>query len=132
MSRLAHLALRSAIVIAGALVIGAALAPQHAQSRILATCTPTAYTPSVDFGQRIGQANGEATCDAGAPSWSYSIYLRNHAGSDLTSASGGPFTGNRLLGTNWVGCAGAVLHTFLYMNVGGTGKSDTSGEISGC
>jgi len=133
MSKLAHLALRAALVGAGALIVGGVMAPEHAQSRLLATCTPTAYSPAVDYGSRLGQAVGETTCDAGAPSWSYSIYLRNHAGSTLGNpATGGPFTGNRLLSTDWTSCAGAIVHTFLYINVGGAGKSDTSGEVSGC
>jgi len=119
-----------AMFTACALVTLAAIAP--ASSRVLATCTPIAYVPSVDTGQRIGQANGQSSCEAGSPSWQYTIRLLNRAGSTLTQTSGGPINGTGFVGTNWVSCAGAYLHTFLYINVGGAGKSDTSGETSAC
>ncbi len=120
-----------AILAAGAAAVAGIAAPD-AQTRRMATCTPYAYTPVVDAGQRIGAAVGETSCQSGAPTWHYTIRLKNRAGNTLAESAGGPFSGSRLLGTDYVSCAGAYVHTFLYINVGGAGKSDTSGENSDC
>ena len=124
-----------ALVVAALLfVVGAteALAAPGADSRVLATCAPIANVPSVDSGSHTGQATGKGLCDAGAPTWLYTIRLVNRAGSALAETSGGPFSGTHQVSTSTASCAGAYVHTYLYINVGGTGKSDTSGENSGC
>jgi hypothetical protein len=124
-------ALVGATVVCAIGAIVAATAP-GAGSRALATCTPIANVPSVDSGSKTGQATGKGLCDAGAPSWLYTIRLVNRAGNALAETSGGPFWGTHQVSTSTVSCAGAYVHTYLYINVGGTGKSDTSGESSGC
>ncbi len=119
------------LVVATVAIVAGFAAPR-AESRALATCTPYAYVPSVfDW---YGQANGEVYCQSGAPSWYFTIRLKNRAGNTLTESQGGPISHSGWwgVGTNWDPCAGAYLHTFLYINVGGQGKSDTSGETSDC
>lgn len=125
-------------VMAGSAVISAALAigATPASPRSLATCSPTARVPAVWPPGGIGTnpwdgyALGDVNCDSGAPSWYYTIRLANHAGSTLTESSGGPASGGSQVSTATVVCTGAIVHSFLYINVGGTGKSDTSGEVN--
>jgi hypothetical protein len=121
----------AAVTLAAAVaaILAASATAPSASSRSFATCNPNAYVPILDVG-RTAYARGFTSCDAGAPSWNYTIRLANHAGDVLTQASGGPVNGSSTVSTAATGCAGAIVHSFLYINVGGTGKSDTSGEIS--
>jgi hypothetical protein len=112
-----------------AVALGIAFAVPEARSRALATCNPTAYVPVISGSQSEGKGIG--TCDAGAPSWQYTVRLVNRAGDILAQTSGGPWSGTHTVSTSTVSCAGAYVHSYLYINVGGTGKSDTSGEV-GC
>jgi hypothetical protein len=109
-----------------AIAIGIAFAVPEARSRALATCNPSASVPVISGTQ--SQGKGVGTCDPGAPSWQYTIKLVNRAGDILAQTSGGPWTGSHNVSTSTVSCAGAFVHSYLYMNVGGIGKSDTSGE----
>ena len=84
-----------------------------------AGCAPTAYTPGVSGGYGIALAN--LPC-----SGSYTIRLVNNAGNVLSSASG---TGSGGVQTSNTVCAGAIVHTFIYVNVNGVGMSDTSGTV---
>jgi hypothetical protein len=112
-----------------AIAVGIAFAVPEARSRALATCNPAASVPVISGTQ--SQGKGVGTCDPGAPSWQYTIKLVNRAGDILAQTSGGPWTGSHTVTTSLVSCAGAYVHSYLYINVGGTGKSDTSGEV-GC
>ena len=112
-----------------AIALGVAFAVPEARSLALATCAPTAYVPVISGSQT--QAKGLGTCEPGAPTWQYTIKLVNRAGSTLAETTGGPWSGSHAVNTSTVSCAGAYVHSYLYMNVGGTGKSDTSGEV-GC
>ena len=76
-------------------------------------------TPSVSGGSGI--ASADLPC-----SGSYTIKLVNNAGSTLGSASG---SGSGHIQTPSTRCAGAIVHTFVTVNVGGTNLSDTSGTI---
>jgi hypothetical protein len=109
-----------------AIAVGVAFAVPEARSRALATCNPAANVPVISGTQ--SQGKGVGTCDPGAPSWQYTVKLVNRAGDILAQTSGGPWTGSHNVSTSTVSCAGAFVHSYLYMNVGGTGKSDTSGE----
>jgi hypothetical protein len=86
-----------------------------------------AYTPVPSNHQAFGR--GAVACDPGAPSWQYTIRMANDAGSVLAERMGGPLTGNQVVVTPTRVCTGAYVHSFLYINVGGAGKSDTSGHI---
>lgn len=112
-----------------AIALGIAYAVPEARSRALATCNPAANVPVISGSE--SQGKGVGTCDAGAPTWQYTIRLVNRAGDILAQTSGGPWSGSHTVTTSLVSCAGAYVHSYLYMNVGGTGKSDTSGEV-GC
>ena len=101
-----------------------------AQNRVLASCYPQAFLPEVNYPD--SWADGYVGCDAGAPSYYYTIKLINRAGGDLAVSSGGPITGYSFPYTAIVSCAGAYIRSFLYINVGGQGKSHTSPEASGC
>lgn len=82
-------------------------------------CAPEAYTPGVAGGWGIALAN--LPC-----SGTYEIRLVNNVGNvirkDTGTASGGVQTSNTV-------CAGAIVHTFITVNVGGTNMSDTSGTV---
>lgn len=124
---------RSAALLGGAaaamLAITLGIATQAASSRSLATCTPVADVPY--YGpSHTGAGEGHTNCDAGAPSWNFTIRLANRAGSSLTQWSDGPVSGSSYVSTATVYCTGAIIHSYLYINVGGTGKSDTSGEAN--
>ena len=97
-------------------------------SRISATCTPDARTPIVFSGSRTGYGAGYAWCGWPPPSYSYTIRMVNRAGSALITKTGAYGGGTQSWNTPTVPCAGAWVHTFLYINVAGAGKSDTSGD----
>jgi len=101
----------------------------RAPSQALASCYPDALVPLV-YPNRTGFGRGNVTCDPGAPTWQYTVRLVNRAGNILASKMGGPISGSLSVFTDTVSCAGAIVHSFLYINVGGQGKSDTSGETS--
>jgi hypothetical protein len=52
----------------------------------------------------------------------------NRAGNALITKTGSYGGGPQSWNTPTVSCAGAWVHTFLYINVVGAGKSDTSGD----
>jgi hypothetical protein len=97
-------------------------------SRLLATCTPDAKVPHVYSGSRTGFAFGYVWCGSPPPAYSYTIRMVNRAGSALITKSGSYGGGTQSWNTPTVRCAGAWVHTFLYINVVGAGKSDTSGD----
>ena len=100
--------------VAASVVFAGTASQSHA-----AGCAPQAYTPGTGGG--YGIALGYLPC-----SGSYTIKLVNQAGSvlqsDSGSANGGVQTANTV-------CAGAIVHTFLWVNVNGTVMSDTSGSV---
>jgi hypothetical protein len=119
-----------AMLVVAILGVSLALGTGRANSRLLATCTPVADIPY--YGpQHTGAGEGHTNCDAGAPSWYFTIRLANRAGDSLTQWSDGPVSGSSYVSTDVVYCTGAIIHSFLYINVGGTGKSDTSAEANG-
>lgn len=72
------------------------------------------------------------TCDSGEQFY-FDIRLVNLAGDILARTIGDVAGVNSWpVSTPTVSCAGANVHSFLYINVGGTGKSDTSGNNSDC
>jgi hypothetical protein len=131
----ARLELRSRIVLlatAAALVIGIAVSSllvagaSASPSRTLATCTPTAWVPHPS--NHFASATGYIQCDSGAPTWQFTLRLVTRSGAILTEKAGGPGQGSQAPSTGAVGCAGHYVHSYLYINVGGAGKSSTSGE----
>jgi hypothetical protein len=108
--------------------VGVGVAP--AGSRTLATCTPIAWVP--DTGGRRAAGWGYVRCDGGSPSFQYTVRLVNRSGGILSQASGGPLSIGQQVQTAVAGCAGAWVHSYLYINVGGAGKSDSSGEPPQC
>ena len=97
-------------------------------SRILATCTPDARVPRVYTGSRTGFAYGYVWCGSPAPAYTYTIRMVNRAGNALITKTGSYGGGTQSWNTPTVSCAGAWVHTFLYINVVGAGKSDSSGD----
>ena len=126
MRSIASLTAALALALTLSVASGFAFSPsRHARS--LATCAPFAQVPTISSHQSFGW--GIVNCDPSPPSWNYTVRLVNHAGSILTQSSGGPINHSAQVDTQTVGCTGAVVHSYLYINVGGAGKSDTSGEI---
>jgi hypothetical protein len=104
----------------------AARAPART-ARILATCTPDAHLPIV-YSNRTGFAYGYVWCGSPFPAYTYTIKMVNRAGSALITKTGAYGGGSQSWNTPTVPCAGAWVHTFLYINVVGAGKSDSSGD----
>jgi hypothetical protein len=105
----------------------AARAPAR-PAHLFATCTPDARTPVVFTGNRTGYADGWIWCGLPRPAYTYTIRMVNRAGSALITRTGAYGGGSQFWNTPTVSCAGAWVHTFLYINVEGAGKSDTSGD----
>jgi hypothetical protein len=76
--------------------------------------------PTVSGGS--GYASGYLPCGG-----SFTIRLVNNAGTTLGSPVSGTLSGAGAVSTPWIACSGAIVHTFLYVNINGTGMSDTSG-----
>ena len=101
-------------------------------ARTLATCTPSTWVPAFVSHQTKG--GGHTAYDAGARNWSFDVRLVNHVGTilaeNLHTAMDQSGSGDRW--TALTTCTGAIVHNFHYINVGGAGKSDTSGEAGHC
>jgi hypothetical protein len=109
-------------------VVAAGAASGGARRTLAATCYPNAITPTITSHQTRGR--GDAACDNNSVSWNFNVRLSNRAGNILTQSSGGPVYGTAQVSTVTVVCTGAIVHSFLYINVGGVGKSDTSAEAN--
>lgn len=97
-------------------------------ARVSTTCTPDARGPTVFSGSRTGYASGYVWCGWPPPAYTYTMRMVNRAGSALITKTGAYGGGTQSWNTPTVSCAGAWVHTFLYINVVGAGKSDTSGD----
>lgn len=122
--RIATAAFVVAVLAASTSVLGASGAP----NRILATCTPAALVPSnAGGGGWFARANINCT---GSVSWVGQIKLVKSDGTVLEV--------DAIAGSNSLSvftdppraCSGSV-HTFVWINVDGTVKSDTSANV-GC
>jgi len=116
------------ILALGLILVAIAVLAASGNARSLATCTPSTWIPVPVSHQSKG--GGHTACDAGAPMWAYDVRLVNRAGTALAetlhTAQDQSGSGDRW--TPLATCTGAYIHNFYYINVGGTGKSDTSGE----
>jgi hypothetical protein len=86
-------------------------------------CAPVAFAPAWD-GYTEASPQGTLPC-----SGSWTIRLATSGGTSLWQTSG---TGSGSVPRDfphWVPCHGSYVHTWLYVNVNGTGMSDTSGNI---
>lgn len=122
--------LRLRLVAVVMLSLAVALAANHASARTTAYCVAHAAVPfwySPFYGQSRG---GAVACGDGIP-WQGALYLKNRAGNNLDTVN---VSGNRQIyfSGNVVGCAGAFIHSFEWLNSNGTVTSDTSGENSQC
>jgi hypothetical protein len=112
-------------------VTAASAGPNSAKRRL--TCDAIALTPWVDAPTRTGGAHGGVGNNCPYSTiWSYDLRLKNNAGNTLGSPTTGAAQGNTLIVQSGRSCAGAIVHTFVYVNVDGAGKSDTSGTNSDC
>jgi hypothetical protein len=97
---------------------------------LVASCYPIAQVPAISNHRSYGR--GLIGCDNGfSGSYYWQVSLRNRAGGSLSTADG-YYVGTAQVATPSVQCTGAYVHSFLYINVGGAGKSDTSGEAGLC
>ena len=110
--RVKRIATLSAAVAASAAFLVAA---PHADST---GCAPVAIQPATGGGN--GWAQGHLPCGG-----SFTIRLANNAGNSLYEKPGScPGACDLYYGP--IACSGAIVHTWLYVNVNGTGMSDTS------
>lgn len=112
-----------------AAVLGALAVPHDAAARAL-SCDVYAQVPAVDAGTHTASALGGAQ-NSCASYWTYNLRLVNRSVNRLGDDYGSEY-GNTFVVGPAHGCAGAYVHSFMYINVDGTGKSDTSGETSAC
>ena len=128
MSRASRIGASSAALAAVCfLVLTLATGAPARTTRVFATCTPDARTPVVFTGSRTGYADGYVWCGSYL-TYTYTIRMVNRAGSALITKTGSYGGGTQSWNTPTVPCAGAWVHTFLYINVLGAGKSDSSGD----
>jgi hypothetical protein len=81
-------------------------------------CLPVAIQPATGGGN--GWAQGHLPCGG-----SFTIRLANNAGNSLGDKPGSCNSACDIqFGPIW--CSGAIVHTWLYVNLNGTGMSDTS------
>ena len=106
------------LTIAAGLAVLFVAPPAHAHA---SGCAPVAYTPSLVGGHQA-QAAAKLPCYG-----TFEISLRNAAGSTLGSPHSGSGIGNVF--TDDINCAGAIVHTFVWVNVSGSVYSDTSGSV---
>jgi hypothetical protein len=121
----ARLGLVGGLVAAALAVVSVPAPPAHAS----AACIPHAQVPQI-FPSRIGEAWATLSCTGSYNSIYYDIKLVNASGNVLAHSTG-----------NWAGisetvaasggCAGAIVHTFVWINVDGQVASSTSGSV-GC
>ena len=117
-------------LIAMAAVATAAAAPTGATRAL--TCDAIAKVPYVDAATRTGGAQGGAYNNCPYfQGWSYTLRFVNRAGNTLIQSQGAA-NGNTIIIGPSTSCAGAYVHSFVYINVSGAGKSDTSGENLNC
>jgi hypothetical protein len=129
--RLAGLA--TLVIVSFAIFFATASGTPSATARSLTLCEPTAYTPWVYTSNKTGYSIGSTDGDeCGTTLYQYDQQLRNLAGSSLDEVSGWANNSIYYIIGNTVGCAGANVHTFLYINVNGSGRSSTSGNNSNC
>ena len=81
-------------------------------------CLPVAIQPATGGG--YGYAQGHLPCGG-----SFTIRLANNAGNSLYEKSSS-CPGACDISYGPIACSGAIVHTWLYVNVNGTGMSDTS------
>jgi len=127
--------MQTGLLVAVALVcslVSLGVSAHQVGARTLATCTPSTWVPAFVSHQTKG--GGHTECDAGAPNWAYDVRLVNHVGTilaeNLHTTQDQSGSGDRW--TALTTCTGAIVHNFYYINVGGAGKSDTSGENGPC
>lgn len=100
--------------------------------RVLAGCTAYAFTPVVYAGPRTGFGAGGTYTSCNNNSWSYNVRFVNNAGNILDQESGTAPYALYQPETDVVSCAGAIVHSFMYINDAGVGTSHTSGTNSDC
>jgi hypothetical protein len=102
------------------------------QARSLATCYPRAANNPMYDGS--AQGVGFARCESGSPCYLFDVRLVTSSGTVLsewlnTQYPRCGFYGEYGWPTGNAYCKGRYIHTFFYINVGGTGKSHTSSTI---
>jgi hypothetical protein len=127
---------RSRIVLSAIVVVTAAAAmvlfrsPSVAvanPARVAEGCWPYAAVPAF-VSAHSAYAKGYVDCNE---AYYWSLSLRNRAGNSLIT-SDGYFASPTNVATPAVTCTGAYIHSFLYINVSGVGKSDTGPEAGLC
>ena len=126
---------RSVVATTAALIVialGTAGAGSARQARGLGTCTPSAWTNAYSGD---AQAVGVANCQAGAPCYYFDVRLVTSSGTVLkewlsTYATHCPPSGSESFPTARTYCQHQYVHSFFYMNLAGTGKSYTTGNVS--
>jgi hypothetical protein len=104
-----------------------------APARMLGTCVPVANNPATS-GSGTARQEGEAQCDPSHSGFSYTNRLAAADGTNLDQYDGSEGTSGTdftLLNDGFVSCQGhSQVHTFVYINIDGNGKSDTSSNVS--
>lgn len=114
----------------GATAVSGRLLVPSAHARSL-SCVAKAYGPTYLEPQRTGYAVGQTQGCATNQGWAYNLWLYTKSGTQLMESSGGG-VGNEVEEGTSVSCAGDYIHSTFYINAGGAGSSDTSGDVGPC
>lgn len=103
-------------------------ATKHALTGYCNATNPGHY---IAYPYHLGQGTGDASCDA-TRTFAFTVRLYNASGSILAEKSGND-TGMLVEEeTAPVGCAGAYVHGFIYVNYNGSGQSNTENSAQLC
>jgi hypothetical protein len=116
-----------AVAVSALLAVFGTQSAKPATARTMGTCWISSTYTAVHPSTRSGYADSTVICDPGYPTYAWTLKFINDAGSALMTSSG-YFDDSDAYSTPEVGCAGAYVRANMYINVGGTGKSDTEGR----
>ena len=111
-----------------------ALAPPAAVSAnhraLVGWCNPTNPRHYLTGGH-TGYGAGDVVCDT-TRGFNWTVRLYNASGSVLAQTSGFDSYQSATFGTSIVGCSGAYIHGYIYVNYNGAGQSNTEQSADLC
>jgi hypothetical protein len=118
------------LVVAIAASVGVASPADSATARMaVGSCDPK--YPGHAVSSHVGYGYGWVYCDT-TRFFNYTVRLYNASGSILAERSSSDTTAQGFYTTPTVGCAGAYVHGFIYVNYAGTGKNNTEQTADLC
>jgi hypothetical protein len=121
------------LVVAGlaAIAVNTPAAGSATKRLLTGYCNPTNPTHYIYYPYGLGQGAGTASCDT-TRTFDFTVRLYNASGSILGQKSGSDTGMTAQEITPTVGCSGAYVHGFIYVNYNGTGQSNTETTAQLC